>query len=459
MKGKWSLLTVIVIVGMLLAPASVALAAEENPPQPQGRGSGIRGEVTAVAGHTLTVRTARGEALVVTGEGTIFRVPGVEEPSIEDIVVGDRVAALGQRVGRVFRARLVAVIDPDARPGRVGGQVTAVEGSDIMVSAHSGETAVVRTDADTAFRIPGVENPGLDDVQVGVLIGAAGTWNEDDSLQAAIVVVPREMERRTRLNGEVAAIEGATLTVSTGGGRQVAILTDDGTSFHVPGVDDASLADVQVGDRVTVGVETREAALYALTVVVLPEQAGRVGGQVTSIDGSTLTLETQHGAVQVLTDGSTIFRVPDVEDATLDDVRVGDRVLCGGSWEDETTFYALGVQVRHGSTAPGRPGTIRGRVTAVGSDQLTVGTAHGPVIVLVSAETELQVPDVENPSLSDIHVGDGVGAQGQWNEDGSLEANTVRVLGGANQEGAALPDDRARPSVSPSGPLAKQRNG
>ena len=434
MKGKRFILMAFLAVALLLGSVPAVSAAEGTPPQAEGRGRAIRGQVTAITGRTLTVRTTGEEVRVVTEEHTVFRVPGVENASIDDISVGDKIIALGRWSGPTFHARVVAVIPAEHQRARVGGQVAAIDGRDITVNTRSGERVVVRTDGDTAFRIPGVEEPGLDDIHVGDLVGAVGTWNEDGSLQAAVVVVPRQAERRGRLVGEAAAIEGTTLTLTTRGGRQIVLTTDEGTAFHVPGVEHATLSDVQVGDRVAAEVETREGALYAWTVAVFPQQAARVAGQVSAIEGTTLVVETKHGPVQVLTDASTLFRIPGVENPSLEDVHVGDGVVCGGQWEGETTFQALAVLVPRGGQGPGRPGTIRGRATQVGSDQLTVGTAQGPVTVLVGEGTVIRVEGVENPSLADIGVGDPVGVRGQWNEDGTLQAEGIAVLRQRNRD-------------------------
>jgi hypothetical protein len=36
----------------------------------------------------------------------------------------------------------------------------------------------------TRYLVPGVDDPGLDDIEIGALVGARGTWNEDGALQA-----------------------------------------------------------------------------------------------------------------------------------------------------------------------------------------------------------------------------------------------------------------------------------
>ncbi|MGD1992903.1 MAG: hypothetical protein PVI59_06895, partial [Anaerolineae bacterium] len=139
---------------------------------------------------------------------------------------------------------------------------------------------------------------------------------------------------------------GATLSLHTRGDRQVQLLTDDETVFRVPGVEEAGLDDIQVGNRVLSVAQTREGDLYARQVIVPPQGMPRVAGEVTEIEGQTLVLETPRGAVQALTDGDTVFRVPGVEEATLADVTPGDQVVCAGAWQDPGTFAARIVQVR-----------------------------------------------------------------------------------------------------------------
>ena len=39
----------------------------------------------------------------------------------------------------------------------------------------------------TRFRIPGVEDPGLDDLDIGDRVFARGLWNEERKLQAGLV--------------------------------------------------------------------------------------------------------------------------------------------------------------------------------------------------------------------------------------------------------------------------------
>jgi RNase P/RNase MRP subunit p29 len=332
-------------------------------------------------------------------------------------------------LGTVTAAQAAEVSPPPAegRGRGVRGTVVAVAGNTLTVRTPREEVAVV-VDADTIFRIPGVRDAEPDDVETGDLVGAAGEWTADGSLEARLIVVLRRPRRAGRLIGEVTAVQGTTLTISTRGGREVVLETDDETTFVVPGVADATLSDVHVGDRVVVQGHAQGEAPYARVVVVLPASPARLTGRISDVAGQTLVLETQGGTVRVVTEAGTLFQIPAVDDPTLADIREGDGVVCGGEWEDHTTFRALLVAVRRRSPAPGRTAVIRGRVTAVDGERLTLGTARGPLVVLVDEGTSIRVPGVEDPALTDIQVGDPVAARGQWNEDGTLQAQGILVL-------------------------------
>ena len=354
--------------------------------------------------------------------------------------------ALSWSVVPVARAEEETPPPPEGRGGIVAGKVTAIEDSTLTLQTRRGEVEVI-TDAETVFHIPGTEEATLENVAVGDWVIAAGRWDES-AFHARRVRVVRPQERRARLTGEVAAIEGTDLLLRVQGGRELLIHTDETTTFHVLGTEEATLADVHEGDRVVVGVETREDGTYARTVAVFPEDAARVGGQVVEIEGTALLIETQHGTVQVLTEGGTLFRIPGVEEAALSDLKVGDTVVCGGRWEGEATFRALAVVVPAGSQAPGRTTSIRGRVVGVGEDRLTVGTAQGPVTVLVGGETLIRVPGTEEATLSDLQIGDAVGVRGQWTEDGFLQAEAV--VAGRPGQGAGRARPRGRfPRLNP----------
>jgi len=186
MKKKWwiGLLTLSLLLG------SVGVAWAEPPAQRMRRAPrrpALRGRVTAIDGTTLSVTVWRGAFAVLTGEETRFRVPDTEQATLADIQVGDRVAVWGKRETRcLLRARLILVIPEGAITLR--GEVTAIEGDGFRLQTRQGEQTV-RVDDETRFRLPGVEDPSLDDLLEGAKVLIAGIKNQDEGVLARIVGV------------------------------------------------------------------------------------------------------------------------------------------------------------------------------------------------------------------------------------------------------------------------------
>ena len=105
------------------------------------------------------------------------------------------------------------------------------------------------------------------------------------------------------------------------------------------------LQDLQVGQKVTAAAQVRESALYATHVLLWPENPTRLQGRVTGVGDAILWLDSRRGEVEVLVGGSTILRVPGVEQPSLQDVKVGDSVTCLGAAEDDLTLRALVITV------------------------------------------------------------------------------------------------------------------
>ena len=386
------------------------------------------GVIEAIEDSTLAVATPAGSIDFVTDINTLFFVDK-ERGTLEAFAVGDAVGAVGwwEEDGGIFHAFAVAKLADD-RLLPIAGTLVEVGDSTLMIETQGGLLTTVHVDEGTGYQIRGVEDPGLDDLEVGMKIVGRGMLNSDGSLQAQVIGAAEVGSREGRLQGEVVSTEGATFTVRNER-VEIVVQTDEETEFRIPGVESPSITDLEVGDRVAcTGVFEEDAVAYAKLVVLLPDDAARLNGRVTAIDDTTLVLETVRGSVNVLTDRNTNFRVPGVEESGLDDIKVGDRVAIGGSWEDESTFYAIAVGVVGGRPV-GERAAVRGRVISIGESSFVVGTARGTVTVLVNEETRFRVPGVEDAGLDDIEAGVGVGVQGTWNEDGTLQAVVVRTVG------------------------------
>jgi hypothetical protein len=93
-KTKWWI--GLLVLSLLLLSTSVAWAGEPDPGIGGVRRRPVlRGEVTAIDGTTLSVKTPRGEVTVLTDEHTRFRLPGVEDPGVDDLEIGEIIGAAG----------------------------------------------------------------------------------------------------------------------------------------------------------------------------------------------------------------------------------------------------------------------------------------------------------------------------------------------------------------------------
>jgi hypothetical protein len=232
-----------------------------------------QGQVTAVNGLTITVDAGRGKGLVVTDGSTRFLIPGVEVPGIEDVSVGDPLLALGRPDDEGnLRARLVAVVTPgQVRRHTIRGLITDIRGDSLTLLTRLSEVQV-ETNDNTVFRIPGAEDPGIDDLNVRDLIIVVGTWKADQEAFAAraVTLIPRWPSHLRFLRGEVTGIEGRTLVLEALQG-EVAVMTNGDTIFRMAGVEDPGLDDLRVGDKVGVLVarsEEGDGGLLARVVLV-----------------------------------------------------------------------------------------------------------------------------------------------------------------------------------------------
>lgn len=147
-----------------------------------------RGQVTAIAGAAITIKTPDGTLTLQTDDHTRLRVPGVENPTLADIHVGDLVGflAFGQPDSTIL-ARGIQVL----KGIRFQGDVTAKSGATITVSTARGSIDLL-TNAETRYRVAGIDIPTLDDVHVGdhVAVSAVTRGEGGGLLAKGIGVLP-----------------------------------------------------------------------------------------------------------------------------------------------------------------------------------------------------------------------------------------------------------------------------
>ena len=234
------------------------------------------------------------------------------------------------------------------------------------------------------------------------------------------------------IRGEVTAVSDSGFSLNTLNGRTANVTVTETTRYRIPGIQNPSLADIKAGMVVQArGTWSSDNTTFAAqNVVAATREMIRqhlVGGVVTAVDpaAGTLALKTlQTVEWTIHTTDQTRYRIPEVQEPTLADVKVGDRALVigrPGAAPREGT--ALLVAVQPAGTVAGR-----GQVTAVSGNTLTVETWLGGGTVITDDATRYRSRGIANPSLSDIKVGATIAVIGTKQSDGSVLAKTIGIL-------------------------------
>ncbi len=250
-----------------------------------------------------------------------------------------------------FAGALPTSAQTPAAAAVVRGEITAVSDSGFTVKTLNNRTAAVTVTETTRYRIPGIQNPSLADIKVGMVVQARGTWNGDNTAFAAqnVVATTREMIRQHLVRGVVTAVDpnAGTLALKTPQAVEWTIHTTDQTRYRIPDVEKPALADIKVGDQAIVfgrpGATAREGT--ALLVTVLPQGMVTGRGQVTAVSGATLTVETWLGSGTVTTDDTTRYRAPNIANPSLNDVKVGATIAVAGIKQSDGSVLAKMIRI------------------------------------------------------------------------------------------------------------------
>jgi len=215
------------------------------------------------------------------------------------------------------------------------------------------------------------------------------------------------------------------------------------------------------------------------------ERPGRgmgVGGQITAIDGATITLQTFRGeSAKVRVTQSTRF-MKDREPAKMGDFKVGDMVMVGGELGQDGVWTAQMLRGRSGGPGGGgegmgRGGMMRGPqmkpedngksyilgvVTKIDGVKLTVKKPDSTEQVIeVGDDTSFRNASRESVTLADVKVGDFVRGQGAV-KDGifvprelnagrprGMRTGTPSAANGAQQSQGQVAPETAAPGGGP----------
>jgi Domain of unknown function (DUF5666) len=143
-------------------------------------------------------------------------------------------------------------------------------------------------------------------------------------------------------NITITAIDGSSVSLETVDGWTRTIEVSSTTEITKDG-DAITLADLEVGDRIRFRQTVDDDGNYTVTAiaVVVPS----VVGQVTAVDGDSITLSQPDGsAVTVHVNGSTEFTVAGETGKAVSDIEVGMIVAASGEQRDDGSIDATRIR-------------------------------------------------------------------------------------------------------------------
>ncbi|HEX4896880.1 MAG TPA: DUF5666 domain-containing protein [Candidatus Limnocylindrales bacterium] len=155
----------------------------------------------------------------------------------------------------------------------------------------------------------------------------------------------------------ISAISGSSISLETADGWTRTIVVDSGTTYSESG-DTIALSDLAVGDQVHFEQTLEDDGTYSIdAIAVIPPH---VGGKVTAISGSTITVEQRDGtSATVNVTGDTTYQVSG-DDAALADVEVGMFLVAEGIENSDGSLTATAVRAADPGSMPGPGGHHRG---------------------------------------------------------------------------------------------------
>ena len=164
--------------------------------------------------------------------------------------------------------------------------------------------------------------------------------------------------------GAFARLGASDITITAINGSDLSLKTDDGwtrtiavtsTTKITKGGETITVADLAVGDQIAFAQDRATDGTYTVTAikVILPT----TGGQVTAINGNTITVAQPGGTTATIhVDGNTKYQVNGAAGA-LSDIKVGSFIIAEGTQRSDGSLDAAAIHAGdRGIKGPGFPG-------------------------------------------------------------------------------------------------------
>jgi endonuclease YncB( thermonuclease family) len=236
-------------------------------------------------------------------------------------------------------------------PGGHGGfTVTAISGNTITANGPNGTTVTITVTSSTTYSEAGT-TATLSDIHVGSIIAVrqASMAQGSTTLTATSIMI-----QLPSTGGVVSSVSGDTITVTGRDQKTYTIVVSAITRYQKAGKT-ASLTDVAKGTSIMAEGALSGATLSAQLVTI---QVPRLGGQVTAVNGTAITVKGRDGATDTVNvSADTTYVNADGTAATVASVKVGVNINAEGTLSsDGKTLTALRVTILPVGMGNGGPG-------------------------------------------------------------------------------------------------------
>jgi Cu/Ag efflux protein CusF len=359
----------------------------------------VEGIIAAVdtTASTLTVTPKKGGPNLVLNVNTATSIKrNGQTATLTDLQVGDMVQARYNPI-TMLAYSIVAKVKLVWLEGVIAA-VDTTASTLTITPKHGGANVVLNVDAKTSIKRNG-QAASLADLKVGDLVQAR--YNPTSMLAVSIAA----KIKLVWLEGFIAAIDttASTLTITPkDGGANVVLNVNSATSIK-RNEHSATLADLQVGDKVEARYDPVAMLAYAIMAKL---NVVRVEGVIAAVDttASTLTVTPKDGGANVVlnVDAKTSIK-RNGQTAILADLQAGDQVK---ALYNPITFLAARVEATNQVR-------LEGVIAAVDTtaSTLTITPEHNAVNVIlhVDSTTVIKIND-HSATLADLQVGDRVDA-------------------------------------------------
>jgi hypothetical protein len=160
----------------------------------------------------------------------------------------------------------------------------------------------------------------------------------------------------------ITSINGSDVSLKTEDGWTRTIAVTSGTTI-TKGGQTTAVSDLAVGDEVRIAEQRNDDGTYTVTQIHVVQPT--IGGRVTAIDGSTITVTVPGGTTsKIHVSADTKISVDGTTGAKVSDIKVNSFVIAQGTQRSDGSLDAStvhsGVGPMHGKGGPDHPGGRHG---------------------------------------------------------------------------------------------------